>query len=364
MDWIVLLVPFLLFLVYYAVGGGWRDGGPSPSAEPPRPPMPGGPQIGTTTSLPRRGAGAGFSRADRLAEIDAFYGNDLNPIGLRMADLVPAVIPADSLRRMGEAAGRRPVRISGTRTFRPTWSTKSPATSNSGPSPRCAARCFPARLRDLQDAERAGLRLADMLEALGVLSPADVLGIRLPIVWNDGKCLVETIPAFGHADRMQELECGRRHRHWARRTDRHGARAGRTTRCAGPCRPRPSPRRIRPCWNAIFAGARWLTSAEVPTYIQSPRDRQPDRADLGAFDDGREPLFDMAESLVTIASPGSSGKSQAHVLRNLLRYRGGGVVLDIKGEMFERSAAWRSTLGTVARYAPGDPASVSFNPLD
>ncbi|MCB1806376.1 MAG: type IV secretory system conjugative DNA transfer family protein [Candidatus Competibacteraceae bacterium] len=69
-------------------------------------------------------------------------------------------------------------------------------------------------------------------------------------------------------------------------------------------------------------------------------------------------------SLVTIA-PSGSGKSQCHVIPNLLNYPGPVVVLDVKGECFEKTAGWRANnVGPVYRFAPFDPvSSAGFNPL-
>lgn len=87
---------------------------------------------------------------------------------------------------------------------------------------------------------------------------------------------------------------------------------------------------------------------------------------LGVFEpSGQEYIFDSAESLITIARPGR-GKSQAHVIRNLLYLEAPAFVLDVKPEIHEATAAWRSAnVGPVMRFAPGDPDnSECFNPLD
>lgn len=60
--------------------------------------------------------------------------------------------------------------------------------------------------------------------------------------------------------------------------------------------------------------------------------------------------------MLTIA-PTRSGKGKTTIIPNLLRYQGSCVVLDPKGELFEATSKWRSTLGPVYRIAPLDDAS-------
>lgn len=69
-------------------------------------------------------------------------------------------------------------------------------------------------------------------------------------------------------------------------------------------------------------------------------------------------------SLLTIA-PSGKGKTQCHVLPTLASYRGPAIVLDIKGECYEQTAAWRAAhVGPVIRFNPVEPEhSASYNPL-
>lgn len=80
---------------------------------------------------------------------------------------------------------------------------------------------------------------------------------------------------------------------------------------------------------------------------------------------GQHEIFQAADtSLVTIAPPGR-GKSQCHVIPNLLSYQGPIIVLDVKGECFDASAEWRrENVGPVYRFDPDSPEkSSSYNPL-
>lgn len=87
---------------------------------------------------------------------------------------------------------------------------------------------------------------------------------------------------------------------------------------------------------------------------------------LGKFEQtGQDYLYDGRASLITIARPGQ-GKSQAHVIRNLLQLHAPALVLDVKPEIFDATAKWRKDhVGPVQRFEPRDrKASLHFNPLD
>lgn len=81
---------------------------------------------------------------------------------------------------------------------------------------------------------------------------------------------------------------------------------------------------------------------------------------------GKPVYYSHNESLITIASPGT-GKSQGQVIPNLLMYPGSAVVLDVKGELWEATAAERKEkFGPVFRFAPTDFEGEShcYNPMD
>jgi len=87
---------------------------------------------------------------------------------------------------------------------------------------------------------------------------------------------------------------------------------------------------------------------------------------LGRFPGtGQDYAYDGDESLITIARPGR-GKSQALVVRNLLRLQGPAIVLDVKPELYQLTAGWRSQSGRpVVYFRPTDISrSARFNPLD
>lgn len=85
------------------------------------------------------------------------------------------------------------------------------------------------------------------------------------------------------------------------------------------------------------------------------------------LNDGWYPVgFAGQESLVTVAQPGA-GKTQCHVLPNLLSYDGAMVVLDPKLELLEHTAGHRQAAGKrilVLNLADDDQPSHRFNVLD
>lgn len=86
---------------------------------------------------------------------------------------------------------------------------------------------------------------------------------------------------------------------------------------------------------------------------------------LGRFPSGQEFHYQGNESLITVARPGR-GKSQALVVRNLLRLAGPAIVLDVKPELYKLTAGWRSQGGRpVVYFRPTDVVrSARFNPFD
>ena len=106
----------------------------------------------------------------------------------------------------------------------------------------------------------------------------------------------------------------------------------------------------------------WLKPSQVPA---SPFARKGDYAlHIGSFSDGTPLTYSGDGSVVTIAPPGS-GKTQCNVFPNLLTWAGPAVVLDISGDIYEHTAAWREkNVGPVYKFSPLEPeASHKYNPL-
>ena len=77
------------------------------------------------------------------------------------------------------------------------------------------------------------------------------------------------------------------------------------------------------------------------------------------------PLYYRGErGLVTIAPPGS-GKTQCHILPNLLTYPGPAIVLDVTGDLWRKTSGQRSKFGPVYKIDVDHPdQSDHYNPFD
>lgn len=109
-------------------------------------------------------------------------------------------------------------------------------------------------------------------------------------------------------------------------------------------------------------GGSWLKSAQIAS---SPYAQKNGYAlHIGSFPDGTALAYSGDGSIVTIAPPGS-GKTQCNVFPNLLTWNGPAVVLDISGDIYERTGAWRSSnVGPVYKFSPLEPEdSHHYNPL-
>ncbi len=116
----------------------------------------------------------------------------------------------------------------------------------------------------------------------------------------------------------------------------------------------------------FMEGSRWLGTGDIKRSAFKVLDPPtPFFEHFGVLDGTRNVLLTYSEdgSLLTIAPP-NSGKTTANVIPNLLRWPGAAVVLDVKGEIYEKTSKWRSTIGPVIKFSPLDPMkSKCYNPL-
>ncbi|TGP14611.1 type IV secretory system conjugative DNA transfer family protein [Mesorhizobium sp. M2D.F.Ca.ET.233.01.1.1] len=130
----------------------------------------------------------------------------------------------------------------------------------------------------------------------------------------------------------------------------------------------------------LYGSGRWASPQELRTipngklYLAGrPAFDNPSSILLGGYSDDEgspEAQFvhwDDDGHLLTIA-PTRSGKAVTSIVPNLLRYRGSCVVLDPKGEHFEKTSRWRRSIGhEIYRIAPFDRTSGwmrhRYNPL-
>lgn len=327
--------------------------------------------VASTTNLAALSGGDSINMADTLAAIDAFYANELNPVTASVAAAVPSLLTRQAIERgVVDAAQKissdlRQMNAGDSVTLGvlKDISNKSDIATVAG---GIEGAVFTRTLRDMTEAERATLRLGAMLQALGILTSQDVLRATLPIVWNEGKCAVKMLSTISSPDKQAAVREGLKvvilgtfgNATAAAELVQEGLR-----KALGENGLAPDVRSMLERY--VVRGARWMTPTEGKTALISDPN-SPTALRLGTFTGSpQELLYDMNESLLTIAPPGQ-GKSQAHVLRNLLHMNGPAVVLDIKGEMFSTSARWRSAnVGNVYVYAPSLPhLSKHYNPLD
>ena len=128
---------------------------------------------------------------------------------------------------------------------------------------------------------------------------------------------------------------------------------------------------IREELEQMGGGARWANFREIydAGLFAAPGKPKPGEVVLGETDtpDGQaaDISFGGEGHLLTVAMTGG-GKTQVHVLPNVMRYKGPLVVLDPKGECYRQLAWVRRPLGNVFPWCPfeGDIQSASFNPID
>ncbi|AXK79663.1 hypothetical protein DW352_03495 [Pseudolabrys taiwanensis] len=309
---------------------------------------------------------AGPPKAELLAAVDAFHDNELNALEVAIAecdvawrDFGEAKHAVQDKTQKGQVHVAIPVKgvnvgLAVGNAFNATVHRHLAARAIEGAVLR-------KTLRDLDDADRAILRLADILHVLGMIDRTRLRRIQAPIVWNGGRCIVSY--AKNHSARDRSALDGGLRIFMSSNFGDAGTAHEHVQEVLRAALDEESPlddtdRHILEKY--LFAGSRWLSPSEAP------RSSSPYALSLGAFE-GTERRFeyDRRESLITIAPPGA-GKSQAHVIPNLLSMRGPAVVLDIKTEAFKKTARWRKeNVGSIFAFAPGLPNVTNhYNPLD
>jgi type IV secretory pathway TraG/TraD family ATPase VirD4 len=116
----------------------------------------------------------------------------------------------------------------------------------------------------------------------------------------------------------------------------------------------------------FMEGSRWLGIADIKRSVFKPKE-PPDQffQILGVLGGTSTVLTYSGDgSILTIAPPGQ-GKTTANVIPNLLHWPGAAMVLDVKGEIYDKTSKWRAAnVGPVIRFSPLDPErSKCYNPL-
>lgn len=311
----------------------------------------------------------------RLADIDRFYANNLNNMSVSVGSITH-LLPGSTLK---QAAQRLVEESQGSRNK--AWLGSQPTdigdfagqvlfkgVRTGGARTSLEETTFQRTLVSMSEPERASLRLADILKELGELSQDDYLRAVVPVIWNGGNTLIEVGGKHGQnfrgtsaANQILKDLLGSSFGDSAAGRERVQAALRSVLE-----RKSELSEQVRSVLERyLFAGARWMSESEAHTAALKNPD-SPSVLRLGTISGSEsELLYDWNESLITVAAPGT-GKSQAHVLRNLLHLKAPAVVLDIKGEMRDGSAAWRSEhVGPVFTFDPKQPAqSLHYNPLD
>jgi type IV secretion system protein VirD4 len=288
---------------------------------------------------------SGF-RAKRLRQIAAFYADGAHEAVVTIADCT--FLPQDGFHTAAELI----VRTSGER------ASMLVATENA-----VRKAILKRRLGELSDRERATLRAADLLCELGEFERTASLRIRLPIVWNEGRCHAAA-PGFESV------------------THRNFLRAGLDTLLGESAEPAPDLfDELRRAWrNALsldttlgeeehqvlescqFVERGWLAPPTEPDTGPVP----PAALSLGLFaGTGRPLLYDGNHGVITFA-PAESPKRQRQIAQNLARLLTGAVVIDVDGQAFQASARRRQKeVGKVFGFAPAlTDHSMHYNPID
>lgn len=222
----------------------------------------------------------------------------------------------------------------------------------------------------LTDKEKAFLRANGSFAAQHLMTPEEWHDFFALLVWNEGNCAVEPTPAVAGRpathlahDVLRAFITQWQDKHQVYLANTGADIANRARRVASQATPSIQP----VLQQALDSGARWMTHVDLESSRYYSRAEKPGSLILGYHPtDGKPVTFSGNESLITIGGPGS-GKSQCQVIPNLLRCAGSAIVLDVKGELWDATAAYRQQhYGPVYRFAPTDSSGNThrYNPFD
>lgn len=217
----------------------------------------------------------------------------------------------------------------------------------------------------LSEKERGLVRGMATLFAGGIIAPAEWTRFAAQMVWADGKCSVR--PSAAHAAHAELADAKVILADILKaRFDAHEPFLAATAAMVA-ARSRQTAGLADAIDRFLAPGARWRDRADIAQ--SDVLSLTPSPAALVVGYDGAQgaPVYYARnESLFTIGGPGT-GKTECLVLPNLLSYPGSALVLDVKGELWDKTAGYRAKhFGPVYRFAPTDPAGHShrYNPFD
>ena len=284
-------------------------------------------------------------RVKRLRQIGAFYADGANDAVITIGDC--AFVPHERFHTAAEqivrAGGDRPSGLV--------------ATENA-----LRKGLLKRRLGDLTDRERAVLRAVDLLCELGELDRPAALRLRLPIVWNEGRCRV-TAPGFETVLRGNYLRAGMQALFGEFVVPTRDAfdELRRAWRSALSLDARLTEEEHQTLESYQFVERAWLVPGE-------PEDPRAAAASLtfGLFPGTDRPmLYDNSHGVITFA-PAQSARRADQIAHNLSRLVAGAVAIDVDAKAFEVTARWRQkAVGTVFCFAPAlADESRRYNPID
>lgn len=216
------------------------------------------------------------------------------------------------------------------------------------------------QLSTMPSKEREALRAAYHLYNLGIMDDNNFFILRLSLIYGDDKAVI-----FKGA--------------WQKEPDTPSVRRAILNRVVAvdpavnaafqelnqAIRKNPNHAVLQKLGAALFGTGADLTPG--PPLKSAPKSEPPPASPILGLDANAPNTcwcFDGEGSLITIAPPGS-GKTQSQVFPTLLTWKGAAVVLDVKGEIYEKTSKWRrDNVGPVYKFSPLHPeTSHCFNPL-
>jgi hypothetical protein len=284
-------------------------------------------------------------RVKRLRQIAAFYADGAHEAVVTIGDC--GFLPHDRFHTAAEQI----VRAAGER------ASALVATENA-----LRKGLLKRRLGEISDRERAILRAADLLCEVGEIERAAALRLRLPIVWNEGRCHVAA-PGFETATRRNFLRSGMEalFGEFAVAAPDAFDALREAWRSALSLDTTLSEEEHKALESYQFVDRSWLAPAE-------PQDGRSAAAALtfGLFPGTDRPmLYDGSQGVITFA-PSQSSKPAGQISQNLARLVAGAVVIDIDGKAFNSTARWRQKeVGKIFAFAPAlAEHSLHYNPID
>lgn len=126
----------------------------------------------------------------------------------------------------------------------------------------------------------------------------------------------------------------------------------------------PTDPTVKKVYDMIHHGGKWLASADIPGSNYENLNNSKYALHLGTLEDGTPLSFSQDGSLITVGGAGT-GKTQCLVIPNLLNWAGPSIVLDVKPELWEKTAGYRAkTFGPVYKLDFTNEASQKFNPFE